>query len=76
METSEMQSEWGRRVRRLRREKDLTATEVARRVGIHRNHLHRIEGGAACSDAVRVRIADVLEVEPSELFSYDLRAAS
>jgi len=76
METSEVQAEWGRRVRRLRREKDLTVTEVARRVGIHRNHIHRIEAGAACSDEVKVRIAEALEVSPGDLFSYELRAVS
>jgi transcriptional regulator with XRE-family HTH domain len=76
METTEMQAEWGRRVRRLRRDQDLTATEVARRVGIHRNHLHRVERGAACSDEVRVRIEKALGVNPGEIFSYDLKDAS
>ena len=71
-----MQAEWGRRVRRLRRDRELTATEVALSVGIHRNHLHRIEGGAACSDEVRVRIEKALGVSPGEIFSYDLKDAS
>lgn len=71
-----MQAEWGRRIRKLRRDKELTATEVARRVGIHRNHLHRIEGGAATTDEVRIRIADALGVKPEEIFTFKLRSAS
>lgn len=76
MQTSEVQAEWGRRIRRLRREQELTAIELARRVGIHRNHLHRIEGGAACSDEVRLRIASALGVKPDEIFTFNLKAAS
>lgn len=76
MESSEVQAEWGRRIRKLRRDKELTATEVARRVGIHRNHLHRIEGGAATTDEVRIRIADALGVKPEEIFTFKLRSAS
>lgn len=71
-----MHAEWGRRVRRLRRDKELTATAVAREVGISRTHLHRIEGGSAASDEVRIRIAQALGVEPGDLFSYDLKDAS
>lgn len=76
MQTSEVQIEWGRRIRRLRREKELTATYVAHKVGIHRNHLHRIEGGAACSDEVRIKIAAALGVKPEEIFTFKLRSAS
>lgn len=67
-----MYVEWGRRVRRLRREKELTATAVAREVGISSTHLHRIEGGASSSDEVRIKIAKALGVEVGEIFSYDL----
>lgn len=76
MESSELQVEWGRRIRKLRRDKELTVSEVARKIGIHRNHLHRIEGGAACSDEVRLRIADALGVKPEEIFTFKLRSAS
>jgi len=76
MELTEIYAEWGRRVRRLRRDKELTATAVAREVGISSTHLHRIEGGAAASDEVRIRIAKTLGVEPGDLFSYDLLDAS
>ena len=77
MELTEMQAEWGRRVRRLRREKELSATELAREAGINRNYLHRIEGGYQTpSDAVRIRIAEALGVETSQIFNYDIKAAS
>lgn len=71
-----MYAEWGRRIRRTRREKELTATAVAREVGISSTHLHRIEGGAASSDDVRIRIAMALGVEVGEIFTYDLKDAS
>jgi transcriptional regulator with XRE-family HTH domain len=73
---TEMHAEWGRRVRRLRRDKELTATSVAREVGISSTHLHRIEGGAPSSDEVRLRIARALGVDPGEIFNYDLTDAS
>ena len=70
-----MHAEWGKRVRRARRDKELTATAFAQEVGISRTHLHRIEGGfQAPSDGLRIRIANALGVEPNELF--DLKAAS
>lgn len=72
-----MHTEWGKRIRRARREKDVTAVAFARAVGISRTHLHRLEAGQqAPSDGVRVRIAEALDVKPEELFSYDLRDAS
>ena len=77
MELTEMHAEWGRRIRRLRREKELTATAVAQTAGISRNYLHRLENGEQSpSDEVRLRIASALDVEPGELFSYDLKDAS
>jgi transcriptional regulator with XRE-family HTH domain len=77
MELTEMHREWGRRVRRLRREKELKAVDFAREAGIARNYLHRIEGGFQVpSDAVRIRIATALGVDANEIFSYDLKDAS
>jgi transcriptional regulator with XRE-family HTH domain len=71
MELQEMHREWGQRVRRTRREQDQTATDFARKVGISRTHLHRIEGGFQVpSDGVRIRIAQALGIEANELFSY------
>jgi transcriptional regulator with XRE-family HTH domain len=74
---AELATLWGRRIRRTRRASELTATEVAKRAGISRTYLHDIEAGRyRPSDALRVRIARVLGVEPSDLFTYDTREAS
>lgn len=74
METASINRIWGARVRRIRREKELKATEVARDAGIARETLHRIERGQGVSDEVKVRIAKAIGVDPNELF--DLRDAS
>lgn len=72
-----MQEQWGKRIRRIRREKELTVTEVAKEADITRQYLNAIERGRyAPSDQVRLRIAKAIEVDPNELFSYDLADAS
>lgn len=77
MESSEVHAAWGRRIRRIRREGELTVTRVAQEVGITRRYLHAIERGQyEPSEQVRIRIAKALGVEPSDLFSYDVKAAS
>lgn len=76
MESSEVHAAWGRRIRRIRRERELTVTRVAQEVGITRRYLHAIEGGHVPSEQVRIRIAEVIGADPSEIFSYDLRDAS
>lgn len=74
MEASEVHAAWGRRIRRIRRERELTVTQVALDVGITRRYLHTIEGGQPPSEDVRLRIAEVLGVEPGEIFNYDIAA--
>lgn len=74
MENASINRIWGARVRRIRREKELTATHVAREAGIARETLHRIERGQGVSDDVKVRIAKAIGEDPNELF--DLRDAS
>lgn len=75
MTNTEMATRWGRKIRVLRRERELTATAVAKQAGVSRRHYHRIEAGLHVpGDEVRVRIAAALAVDPNELF--DLKAAS
>lgn len=75
MEMTEAQATWGAEIRRVRREKDLTAAAVAREVGISRGYLHEIERGRySPSDEVKIRIADAIGVDPNELFN--LKVAS
>lgn len=77
MELTEVHAAWGQRIRRLRRDRDLSATDMAAKVGITRQYLHAIERGQyAPSDAIRQRIAEAVGVELSEIFSYDLKDAS
>jgi len=77
MKPTEIHEEWGKRVRQARRAKDITAVKFAADVGISRTQVHRIESGQqAPSDGLRIRIAEALDVDPNEIFSYDLRDAS
>lgn len=58
----------GRALRQARRERDLSQEEVARRAGVHPNHVGRIERG---SQDIRVttllRLLSALEVSPSAI---------
>lgn len=77
MEQTEVRAAWGQRIRRLRREGELTATAVAEAAGISRGYLHAIEAGHyAPSDEIRVAIASAIGVEVGEIFTYDLKDAS
>lgn len=77
MELTEVHAIWGQRIRRLRREGELTVTAVAKEAGITRQYLGAIERGEyAPSDAVRVAIAKAIGVEPGVIFSYNLSDAS
>lgn len=69
--------QWGKRIRRIRREKELTVTAVAKDADITRQYLNAIERGQyAPSVKVRLRIAEAISADPNELFSYDLADAS
>lgn len=77
MELTEVHQAWGQRIRRLRRDRDLTVNELAEKVGITRQYLHALERGQyAPSEAVRLKIAEALGAELAEIFSYDLKDAS
>jgi DNA-binding XRE family transcriptional regulator len=77
MDQMEVQAEWGRRIRRIRRESELTAVSVAKDADITSRYLHALERGKyAPSIGVQQRIARALGVEASEIFSHDLADAS
>lgn len=68
---------WGKRIRRLRRQQELTVTAVAKQADITRQYLNAIERGRyAPSVKVRLRIAEAIHADPNDLFSYDLENAS
>jgi transcriptional regulator with XRE-family HTH domain len=66
---------FGELVERMRGEKRLSAAETARRAGISRQHLYRIEKGIVVSPGreVVIRIADALEVKPTHLLRGERR---
>lgn len=62
---------WGDGVRFLRGVRDLTQVELALRAETTQVTISRIENGSRqIGDALRVRIARALDVEPHELFPY------
>lgn len=60
---------WGQLVREHRYANGFSLEDLARVAGISRSQLSRIENGQrGTSDAVKIRLADSLGVEPDELF--------
>lgn len=69
MERTELRTASGQRIRRLRRESELTVTAVAKEARITRQYLHEIERGTYTpSDELQARIAKALGVTAAELF--------
>lgn len=68
---------WGEGVRILRGVRGLSQVQLAEKASVPQASISRIENGArGVSDAVRVRIAEALGVDPHELFPYRLEDAS
>jgi transcriptional regulator with XRE-family HTH domain len=62
----------GKRIHRLRRERLLSASELAQLAGISRTTLHNIETGQTQTEPrprTLRKIAEVLDVEPRELMA-------
>jgi transcriptional regulator with XRE-family HTH domain len=68
---------FGERVANLRAEKRLSASETARRAGISRQTLYRIENGTTASPHrdVIMRVAEALEVDAFRLLKPDSSSA-
>lgn len=68
---TELQVEWGQRLREVREQHGLTGSELAKAAGVTRQHIQRIEVGiTSTSDAVRIKIAAVLGVQVTDIWSY------
>lgn len=66
---SERLIRFGRHVRRLRRDRDLSQEALAEAASIHRNHLGAIERGTKAVGLMTIfRLADALGVPPATLF--------
>lgn len=62
---------WGTGVKALRGLRDWTQTDLAQEAGVPQSTISRIENGSTrISDAVRIKIAKALAVDPNKLFPY------
>lgn len=63
---------WGARIRKARRAAGYTQAQFAYALGVDQANVSRWERGLASPhDSRRCRIAELLGVDPSVLFSYD-----
>ena len=68
---SDLKVKFGKRLRKLRRNMDLTQEELAERVGVSSNFIGQVERGTnAPSFDVLAKLAEVLEVEVEEFFQF------
>lgn len=68
---TELQATWGKRLREIRTERGLTGGDLGKAAGVTRQHIQRIETGqSAVSDTVKIRIAEALGVEVTDIFDY------
>lgn len=68
---------WGQRIRDRRAEVGMSLRDLAGRLGIDAGHLSRIERGMiGVGDSLRLRIADVLDSSPDDLWSYTMRESA
>ena len=69
---TDLHTRWGLRLRTLRLDQGLTATDLARYCGISRASVHFYEAGKRVpTDEVRIALAKALAVPVHELFPYD-----
>jgi DNA-binding XRE family transcriptional regulator len=72
---TEPQIAWGKRLREVRTEKDMSGSELAQKVGVTRQHIQRIETGrSAASVEVWICIADVLGVDLTDLVGDEVKS--
>lgn len=61
----------GKNIQKIRRQKKISQEELAARVGVHRNHMGRIERGESNPPLYRIeKIAKVLGVDIKNLLSF------
>jgi len=65
---------WGSGIKHLRHLRGLTQVQLATKIGCSQVTISRLElGSRRISDAMRVRIAKALDVDPYRLFPYEDR---
>lgn len=74
MESSTLRAEWGRRLRRMRKDRGLSQTAIAAKAGVDSSWYARIErgevGGRGIGDEMRIRIAAAFGERVEDLFPY------
>ncbi|MGW4370099.1 helix-turn-helix domain-containing protein [Nocardia takedensis] len=66
---TKIRTEFGKRLRRIRLERDLSQEELAERANLHRTYISSIERGVQSVSLDNIaKISRVLNVELSELF--------
>jgi transcriptional regulator with XRE-family HTH domain len=74
MEHATQAPTWGSGIKYLRGKQGLTQTALADKIGCSQVSISRLEQGSRkVSDAMRVRIARALDVDPYRLFPYEHR---
>lgn len=78
MDTETLYRTWGERIRAARRSKgDMSQADLARAVGTSQQAISQFEVGfRAPPDVLRLRIADALGVDVSDLFTYERQAVA
>jgi transcriptional regulator with XRE-family HTH domain len=68
---SELRNKFGKKLRRIRRDRDLTQEQLAEAIGVTMEFISRMERGhiGASFETIQ-KLADVLEVEVGELFQF------
>ena len=63
---------FGRRVRELRQERNLTQQELSEKIGVSTNYIGMIERGERNTSLLKVfKLSKILDVKTSELFIYE-----
>jgi len=67
--------EWGKCIRELRLQRNMSQGDIFRKTGLERNYLSRLETGKIKDPTIRtvIRIAGALEIDIDELVSYCLK---
>lgn len=61
----------GKNIQKIRRQKKISQEELAARVGVHRNHMGRIERGESTPPLYRIeKIAKALGIDIKNLLSF------
>jgi len=71
MRTYKINRKFGRKLKKVRKDKELSQEQLAEMLKMSRNHFGRLEAGSVNVTLVQVeRIARVLKVKPSEILPF------